>query len=239
MSRSWIAGNFITEAQVLGLPPLLNIFFGSSIAITPSKEQGKFGKCYLAIGLWAQGRNMWVSQNMGLLWRWWKCRVGTYSTVSPWKIPQPNIKNCNKALILKLLWEQLSVSNLLEEGLNVAVEPGLVPESHPGREANLIVEVLAQLLAITEVTKRCRLSLLTNSVLVYEPKCTKWGGGGESCGITAKWANGYSCAHGAQINFGDLTPYLTYSYNQFQNGLWFLLIIFTTFRVHFFIYVKK
>jgi hypothetical protein len=23
-------------------------------------------------------------------------------------------------------------------------------------------------------------------------------------------ANEYSCAHGAQINFGDLTPYLTY-----------------------------
>ena len=31
------------------------------------------------------------------------------------------------------------------------------------------------------VTKRCRLSWLTNSVLVYEPKC----GGGESCGASA------------------------------------------------------
>ncbi len=29
------------------------------------------------------------------------------------------------------------------------------------------------------------------------------GGGGVS-------ANEYSCAHGAQINFGDLTPYLAY-----------------------------
>jgi hypothetical protein len=44
--------------------------------------------------------------------------------------------------------------------------------------------------------KRCRLSWLTNSALVYEPKC----GGG--CGISA---NEYSCAHGAQINFRDLT----------------------------------
>jgi hypothetical protein len=44
---------------------------------------------------------------------------------------------------------------------------------------------------------------LTNSALVYEPKC----GGGSGCGVSA---NEYSCAHGAQINFGDLTPRLTY-----------------------------
>jgi hypothetical protein len=31
----------------------------------------------------------------------------------------------------------------------------------------------------------------------------EWGSGGVS-------ANEYSCTHGAQINFGDLTPYLTY-----------------------------
>ncbi len=51
---------------------------------------------------------------------------------------------------------------------------------------------------------RCRLlvSWLTNSALVYEPKC---GGGGRGCGVSA---NDYSCAHGALINFGD--PYLTY-----------------------------
>ncbi len=30
-------------------------------------------------------------------------------------------------------------------------------------------------------------------------------GGWGSCGVSA---NEYSCAHGAQINFGDLTPYL-------------------------------
>ncbi len=35
------------------------------------------------------------------------------------------------------------------------------------------------------VTKRCRLSWLTNSAHVYGPKCC--------------------CAHGAQINFRDLT----------------------------------
>ncbi len=40
------------------------------------------------------------------------------------------------------------------------------------------------------VTKRCRLSLLTNSALVFEPKC------GGSCGVTS---NKYSCAHGAPI----------------------------------------
>jgi len=30
---------------------------------------------------------------------------------------------------------------------------------------------------------------------------------GGGCGVSA---NKYSCAHGAQINFGDLSPYLTY-----------------------------
>jgi hypothetical protein len=53
------------------------------------------------------------------------------------------------------------------------------------------------------VTKRRRLSWLTNSALVYEPKC----GGGGGCGVSA---NEYSCKHGAQINFGDLTPYFSY-----------------------------
>ncbi len=47
------------------------------------------------------------------------------------------------------------------------------------------------------------ISWLTNSALVYEPKFGGWGG----CGVLD---NEYSCAHGAQINFGDLTSYLTY-----------------------------
>jgi hypothetical protein len=34
-------------------------------------------------------------------------------------------------------------------------------------------------------------------------------GGGGSLRVSA---NEYSCAHGAQINFGDLTPYLTYDF---------------------------
>jgi hypothetical protein len=53
------------------------------------------------------------------------------------------------------------------------------------------------------VTKRCRLFWLTNSTLVYEPNA----GEGGDCGVSA---NEDSCAHGAQINFGDPTPYLTY-----------------------------
>jgi hypothetical protein len=32
--------------------------------------------------------------------------------------------------------------------------------------------------------------------------------GEEGCGVSA---NEYSCTHGAQINYGDLTPYLTYA----------------------------
>jgi len=44
-----------------------------------------------------------------------------------------------------------------------------------------------------EVTKRCRLSWLTNSTLVYEPKCRERGGGG--CGVLA---NEYSCTQEAK-----------------------------------------
>jgi hypothetical protein len=40
------------------------------------------------------------------------------------------------------------------------------------------------------VTKRCRLSWLTNSALVFEPKCGGRGGGGGHCGVSA---NEYSC----------------------------------------------
>jgi hypothetical protein len=55
------------------------------------------------------------------------------------------------------------------------------------------------------VRKRCRQSWLTNSALVYEPMqlCGNVEG---LCGVSA---NEYSCAHGAQINFGDKIPYLT------------------------------
>jgi hypothetical protein len=35
------------------------------------------------------------------------------------------------------------------------------------------------------------------------------GGGGGCCGASA---NEYYCAFGAQINFGDLTPYLAYGW---------------------------
>jgi hypothetical protein len=46
--------------------------------------------------------------------------------------------------------------------------------------------------------------LLTNSALVYEPKCGGEGeGGGELWGL-GEWVQLYT---GAKINFGDLTPY--------------------------------
>jgi hypothetical protein len=56
---------------------------------------------------------------------------------------------------------------------------------------------------------RCRLFSLTNSALVrytYEPKCGGWRRQGVS-------TNEYTCAQGAQINFGDLLKFhifLTY-----------------------------
>ncbi len=49
------------------------------------------------------------------------------------------------------------------------------------------------------VTKAYRLSWLTHSALVYEPKC---GGRGEMRAVST---NEYSCVHkGAQINFGEI-----------------------------------
>jgi hypothetical protein len=55
------------------------------------------------------------------------------------------------------------------------------------------------------VTKNCRLSWLTNSTLVYEPKCR--GRRGVAGGGLSQWAQLYT---GAQIYFGDGTPYSTY-----------------------------
>ncbi len=55
------------------------------------------------------------------------------------------------------------------------------------------------------VTKRCRLSWLTNGALVYEPKCG-------ACGVSAIRPN-----TGAQINVGDLTPYLNYGSTDITN----------------------
>ncbi len=51
------------------------------------------------------------------------------------------------------------------------------------------------------VTKRCRLSWLTNGALVYEPKS-----GGKLRGL----GQCVQLYKGDQINFGDLTPYWTY-----------------------------
>ncbi len=60
---------------------------------------------------------------------------------------------------------------------------------------------------IQGVTKRCRLSWLTNSALAYECEWLGEGGAGPqpmSTAVHITW-------HGAQINFGDLPPYLTYA----------------------------
>ncbi len=58
----------------------------------------------------------------------------------------------------------------------------------------------------TWVTKRCCLSWLTNSALVYEPMCEGRGVAGSQPMSTAVRARG------VQINFGDLTPYLIYAF---------------------------
>ncbi len=65
------------------------------------------------------------------------------------------------------------------------------------------------------ITKRCRLSWLTNSALVYEPKRGRgWRGLSQWVQPTSpSLLSEYSCVHGAQINFGDLTSYWTYALN--------------------------
>ncbi len=68
------------------------------------------------------------------------------------------------------------------------------------------------------VTKRCCLSLLTNSALVFESKCEGrgWVAGSWSTAVHITW-------HGAQINFGDLPPYLTYA-SMRENFAYLILI---------------
>ncbi len=57
------------------------------------------------------------------------------------------------------------------------------------------------------VTKRCRLSLLTNSALVYEPQCVGIGWVARS----QPWSTAVHITwHGAQINLGLINRYLTY-----------------------------
>ncbi len=56
-------------------------------------------------------------------------------------------------------------------------------------------------------TKRCRLCWMTNSALVYEPKCgAGWGGGGD-CGVSS---NENSCAHkcGGRGEFQGLSQWV-------------------------------
>ncbi len=55
------------------------------------------------------------------------------------------------------------------------------------------------------ITKRCRLSLLTNSALVYESQC---GGIGDVAGSQPMSAAVHITWQRAQINFGDLPTYI-------------------------------
>jgi hypothetical protein len=64
-----------------------------------------------------------------------------------------------------------------------------------------VKKLLLELLLLRQgVTKRCRLSWLTNSPLEYEPK---YGG-------IAGYQPMSTVVHMSPNNFGDLTPYLTY-----------------------------
>ncbi len=81
------------------------------------------------------------------------------------------------------------------------------PYIHADRICDTILNTVTKGL---QLTKRWRHSWLTNSALVCEPKCGVEGGVAGSqpmcTAVHITW-------HGAQINFGDLPPYLTYCYN--------------------------
>ncbi len=61
---------------------------------------------------------------------------------------------------------------------------------------------------IQGVTKRCRLSWVTNSALVYEPECE---GKGRVAGPQPMSSAVHHCTRSPN-NFGDLTPYLSYAW---------------------------
>jgi hypothetical protein len=63
---------------------------------------------------------------------------------------------------------------------------------------------------LTRGHKKMSSILVTNSALVQYMNA----GGGGGSGVSA---NEYSCAPGALINFGNLTPYLTYDINRLFN----------------------
>jgi hypothetical protein len=73
---------------------------------------------------------------------------------------------------------------------------------------------------ITEETETRGSHIEMSSIFADQRRPRIWaqmrGEGGGGGGVSA---NEYSCAHGAQINFGDLTPYLTYGRAQAKYAL--------------------
>jgi hypothetical protein len=80
-----------------------------------------------------------------------------------------------------------------------------------GAEAALFPEkeyINGIFVTVQGVTRRCRLSWLTNA---YEPKCWERGGG-RLLGLSQLYT-------GAQIKFVSLPPYLTYAWRRINSGL--------------------
>ncbi len=133
--------------------------------------------------------------------------------------------NCNFALlilrsvreVLIPLWNGNQLEQLAGSGRSYTSPPNTIP-AVPFLKMTSTVHSYSYLLLATcylllrrhlfvlwppHNTKRCRLSWLTNSALVHEPKCGR--------GVAGSQPYEYSCAHEAQINFGKLlTSYLTY-----------------------------
>jgi hypothetical protein len=80
----------------------------------------------------------------------------------------------------------------------------------------LLKELWRSVTAWMGLTKRCRLSWLTNTALVYEPKCGGRGGVAGSQSMS-------TAVQRSPINFGDITPYLTNASCSSGNDVTFLI----------------
>ncbi len=80
------------------------------------------------------------------------------------------------------------------------------PPAHTAQGPRVCCRLPRAFRSVPYGTNKCRLSWLTNSALVYESKC-----GGEGGGVArSQPMSTVQLYTGAQINFEDLTSYLTY-----------------------------
>ncbi len=134
---------------------------------------------------------------------WQLTRLGASDSLFP---PKDNcwMHLCDRTLFCRSVWSKYSSTHM----------PQLLTFQHNFFSAPWLGNISGKIWSCSElqhkrlgVTKRCRQFRLTNSALVYEPKCGRRG----ELRALSQWVQ---LSTGAQINFADLTPYLTYDIYQ-------------------------